>query len=95
MSGNSFVKVGDRAPSFSLPDRDGNPVNLDDFLGEKPIVLFFYPKDDTPGCIAESCAFRDSHAIFQEMGAEVIGLVQIRRPPIDDLLLNISSLLPS
>ena len=74
MSGNSFVKVGDRAPSFSLPDRDGNPVNLDDFLGEKPIVLFFYPKDDTPGCIAESCAFRDSHAIFQEMGAEVIGI---------------------
>lgn len=74
MSGTSPVKVGDRAPSFSIPNQDGSLINLDDLLGKKPIILFFYPKDDTPGCIAESCAFRDSYTVFQGMGAEVIGI---------------------
>ncbi len=68
------VQVGERAPAFTLPNQSDTPVNLDDLLGQKPIVLYFYPKDDTPGCTAESCAFRDSYEIFQEAGAEVIGI---------------------
>ena len=68
------VKVGDRAPSFSLPDQSGTTINLDDMIGKKPIVLYFYPKDDTPGCTKESCAFRDSYEVFQDAGAEVIGI---------------------
>ncbi len=68
------VQVGDPAPSFTLPDQEGNSFNLADLLGKKPIVLYFYPKDDTPGCTAESCAFRDSYTVFQEKGAEVIGI---------------------
>ena len=71
---NSPVQVGDRAPAFTLPNQSGTSVNLSDWLGQKPIVLYFYPKDDTPGCTAESCAFRDSYEVFQEAGAEVIGI---------------------
>ena len=74
MSSSSPVKVGDRAPAFTLPNQSGAAVNLSDLLGNKPIVLFFYPKDDTPGCTAEACAFRDSYEVFQEAGAEVIGV---------------------
>ena len=74
MSNSPSVKVGDRAPSFTLPNQSDNPVNLDDLLGQKPIILYFYPKDDTPGCTAESCAFRDSYEIFQKAEAEVIGI---------------------
>ena len=74
MSNSPSVKVGDRAPSFTLPNQSDTPVNLDDFLGQKPIILYFYPKDDTPGCTAESCAFRDSYEIFQKAEAEVIGI---------------------
>ncbi|NET38304.1 MAG: peroxiredoxin [Cyanothece sp. SIO1E1] len=74
MPNSSSVQVGDRAPAFTLPNQSGTPVNLTDLLGQKPIVLYFYPKDDTPGCTAESCAFRDSYEIFQEAGAEVIGI---------------------
>lgn len=68
------VKVGDLAPDFSLPSQTGETVRLHDFLGQKCVVLYFYPKDDTPGCTAESCAFRDSYEVFQELGAEVIGI---------------------
>ncbi len=74
MSNSSPVQVGERAPAFTLPNQSGTPVNLADLLGQKPIVLYFYPKDDTPGCTAESCAFRDNYEIFQEAGAEVIGI---------------------
>ena len=74
MSNSSPVKVGDRAPTFTLSNQSGAPVKLADWLGSKPIVLFFYPKDDTPGCTAEACAFRDSYEVFQEAGAEVIGV---------------------
>ena len=74
MANSSSVQVGDSAPTFSLPNQFGTLVNLADLLGQKPIVLYFYPKDDTPGCTAESCAFRDSYQIFQEAGAEVIGI---------------------
>jgi len=68
------VKVGDTAPNFTLSSQTGQPVSLTDFQGKKSVVLYFYPKDDTPGCTAESCAFRDSYEVFQESGAEVIGI---------------------
>jgi peroxiredoxin Q/BCP len=68
------IKIGDRAPDFSLPSQSGKTVSLQDFLGKKCVVLYFYPKDDTPGCTAESCAFRDRYEVLQEAGAEVIGI---------------------
>ncbi|PPS44825.1 peroxiredoxin [Chroococcidiopsis sp. TS-821] len=67
------VKVGDIAPDFTLPSQSGTSVKLSDFRG-KSVVLFFYPKDDTPGCTKESCAFRDQYEVFQKAGAEVIGV---------------------
>ncbi len=70
----SSIKVGEKAPDFSLPSQSGETVKLSDFLGKKVVVLYFYPKDDTPGCTKESCAFRDSYEVFQENGAEVIGI---------------------
>jgi peroxiredoxin Q/BCP len=68
------IQIGDRAPNFTLPSQSGNQVSLSDFLGKKAVVVYFYPKDDTPGCTAESCAFRDSYEVFKEVGAEVIGI---------------------
>ncbi len=68
------VKVGDVAPDFTLPSKTGESVSLSDFRGQKAVVLYFYPKDDTPGCTAEACAFRDSYQVFQDAGAEVIGV---------------------
>jgi peroxiredoxin Q/BCP len=74
MAVQSPIKVGDTAPDFSLPSQSGAMVSLKDFVGKKVVVLYFYPKDDTPGCTAESCAFRDSYQVFQDAGAEVIGI---------------------
>lgn len=68
------VKVGDTAPDFTLSSQTGSPVSLKDFRGKKCVVLYFYPKDDTPGCTTESCAFRDSYEVFKTTGAEVIGV---------------------
>ncbi|WP_017662464.1 peroxiredoxin [Baaleninema simplex] len=68
------VKVGDMAPDFTLPSQSGESVSLSDFRGKKAVVLYFYPKDDTPGCTAESCAFRDRYETFTNAGAEVIGI---------------------
>ncbi len=68
------VQVGDSAPDFSLPTQDGNNVSLHDFRGKKAVVLYFYPKDDSPGCTVEACTFRDSYEVFKEAGAEVIGV---------------------
>jgi len=68
------VQVGDKAPDFTLPSQSGEQVRLQDRLGERVVVLYFYPKDDTSGCTAEACAFRDSHEVFTEAGAEVIGI---------------------
>ena len=58
------IGVGDHAPDFTLPSQSGEPVRLSDRLGERVVVLYFYPKDNTPGCTAEACAFRDSHEVF-------------------------------
>jgi thioredoxin-dependent peroxiredoxin len=68
------VQVGDKAPDFTLPSQSGDPVRLSDRLGERVVVLYFYPKDNTRGCTAEACAFRDSHEVFADAGAEVIGV---------------------
>uniref|UniRef100_B8HSQ2 thioredoxin-dependent peroxiredoxin n=1 Tax=Cyanothece sp. (strain PCC 7425 / ATCC 29141) TaxID=395961 RepID=B8HSQ2_CYAP4 len=68
------VKVGDRAPDFTLPSSSGANVSLADFIGKKPVVLYFYPKDETPGCTAQACTFRDEYAVFQDLGAEVLGV---------------------
>ncbi|MBD2533226.1 peroxiredoxin [Nostoc flagelliforme FACHB-838] len=68
------IKVGDTAPNFTLPAQSGSTINLQDFRGKKAVVLYFYPKDDTPGCTAESCAFRDQYEVFKTAGAEVIGV---------------------
>ncbi len=68
------IGVGDRAPDFELPSHRGDTVRLSDYLGDRVVVLYFYPKDETPGCTAEACAFRDSYEVFTEAGAEVIGV---------------------
>ena len=67
------VKVGESAPDFTLMSHLGIPVSLNDFRG-KSVVLYFYPKDDTPGCTTQSCTFRDQYEVFQATGAEVIGV---------------------
>lgn len=68
------IRVGDRAPDFTLPDQWGNLVSLKDYLGSNNVVLYFYPKDKTPGCSKEAAAFRDNHNIFKDLGAEIIGI---------------------
>jgi peroxiredoxin Q/BCP len=68
------IKAGDKAPDFTLPSQTGEPVRLYDRLGERVVVLYFYPKDDTRGCTAEACGFRDSYEAFADAGAEVIGV---------------------
>jgi thioredoxin-dependent peroxiredoxin len=70
----SGVQPGDKAPDFTLPAQGGAPVRLSDRLGERVVVLYFYPKDETPGCTKEACAFRDSYEVFTDAGAEVIGI---------------------
>jgi peroxiredoxin Q/BCP len=68
------VTVGSKAPNFTLPSQLGEMVSLQDFLGDRPVVLFFYPKDDTPGCTKQACVFRDEHEEFGKLDAEVIGI---------------------
>ncbi len=68
------IQVGDRAPDFELTAADGRKVKLSDFRGKKNVVLYFYPASETPGCTIQACAFRDAYSIFQELGAEVIGI---------------------
>ena len=68
-----MLSVGDAAPDFTLPDADGNPISLSDFKGQK-VVLYFYPKDDTPGCTKEACGFRDAQDDYMEANAVVIGV---------------------
>ena len=68
------LKPGDTAPDFTLPDQRGTPVSLGAFKGRRTVVLYFYPKDETRGCTAEACRFRDDFEVFQEAGAEVIGV---------------------
>jgi peroxiredoxin Q/BCP len=69
----AMLDVGDKAPAFSLEDQSGKTVKLSDFKG-KTVVLYFYPKDDTPGCTREACAFRDEHSALRKAGAVVLGV---------------------
>jgi thioredoxin-dependent peroxiredoxin len=68
------VEVGDPAPDFTLPAQSGEQVRLSDVWKRGPVVLYFYPKDETPGCTTEACTFRDSYEAFKEAGAEVVGV---------------------
>ncbi len=74
-----MVKVGDLAPAFTLPDQDGNMQSLSKYLGAYALI-YFYPKDDTPGCTKEACAIRDAWSDFKSVGISVIG---ISADPID------------
>lgn len=67
------LEAGDRAPGFSLKDQDGKVHDLKDYAGTT-VVLYFYPKDDTPGCTKEACSFRDNHEAINEVGAVVLGV---------------------
>jgi peroxiredoxin Q/BCP len=67
------LKAGDKAPDFSVNDQHGNPVRLSDFKGQK-VVLYFYPKDNTPGCTSEACNLRDNHSALQKAGYKVLGI---------------------
>ena len=67
------LKTGDKAPDFSVNDQLGNPVKLSDFKGKK-VVLYFYPKDDTPGCTAEACSLSDNYSALQKAGYVVLGV---------------------
>lgn len=68
-----MLQVGDKAPDFTLKDKDGRDVSLSDFAGKK-VVLYFYPKDNTPGCTRQACAFAGQYRAFQEKNVEVIGI---------------------
>jgi peroxiredoxin Q/BCP len=71
--GSAMIKEGRKAPAFKLPSSDGAELSLEDFKG-KPVVLYFYPKDDTPGCTREACAFRDAQSAIKKTGAVVLGV---------------------
>jgi peroxiredoxin Q/BCP len=68
------VNVGSEAPDFSLNSQNNEKVTLSQFRKKKNVVLYFYPKDETPGCTKEACTFRDSYELFKDLGAEVIGV---------------------
>jgi thioredoxin-dependent peroxiredoxin len=72
--GDPAITVGQQAPDFTLPDASGKTVRLSDYRGKQAVILYFYPKDDTPGCTKEACAFRDQYEDFKAAGAEVIGV---------------------
>ena len=67
------VNLGDVAPDFELPSDTGETVKLSDFRGKR-VVLYFYPKDDTPGCTKEACSFRDNYSVFEDKGITVLGV---------------------
>ncbi|HEY7983586.1 MAG TPA: peroxiredoxin [Ktedonobacterales bacterium] len=73
-SSTAAARVGAPAPDFTLPDQSGAPVRLSDYIGKRVVVLYFYPMDETRGCTAEACSFRDSYEDFTRAGAEVIGV---------------------
>lgn len=68
------IEIGDQIPSFKLPDQNGNQFDIEQFKGRKKMVIYFYPKDDTPGCTKEACSFRDNYEDFKDLDCEVIGI---------------------
>lgn len=85
------VNVGEKAPNFTLPNQDGEMVSLNDYYEKKNVVLFFYPKDFSPGCTTQACYFRDSYEEFTDLGAEVVGVssdsVESHKKFLDEYLL--------
>ena len=73
-AGVAAPRIGQPVPEIDGADFAGNRLKLSDYRGKRVVVLYFYPKDDTPGCTAEACAFRDSYEVFTDAGAEVIGV---------------------
>jgi peroxiredoxin Q/BCP len=69
-----MLKVGDKAPVFTATDHDGKSVSLKSLLSDAIVVLYFYPKDDTPGCTKEACSFRDDFSAFKKAGARIVGV---------------------
>src|SRR5919199_1544953 len=67
-------QVGQPAPEFTLASTEDRDISLADFRGKQSVVLYFYPRDDTPGCTAEACSFRDLRALFNQHGAEILGI---------------------
>lgn len=70
----SQIKTGDKVPSFSLQDQDGKTFDINSVLGKQPLVIYFYPKDETSVCTKEACSFRDAYEQFKQYGAMVIGI---------------------
>jgi peroxiredoxin Q/BCP len=68
------ISIGSPLPSFCLPDQNGEIIDSTQLVGERPLVLYFYPKDDTPGCTAQACSFRDAYQDFVDAGAQVVGV---------------------
>jgi peroxiredoxin Q/BCP len=68
------LKKGDKIPNFKAKDTNGNDFDSHNLVGQKPLVIYFYPKDNTPGCTAQACSFRDQYEDFKDLGAEVIGI---------------------
>ena len=68
------LKVGDELPNFVAIDTNGVAFDSSKLIGKQPVVIYFYPKDNTPGCTAQACSFRDNYQIFKDLGAEVIGV---------------------
>jgi peroxiredoxin Q/BCP len=73
-AGDSVSLVGKKAPAFTLPDQDGKPVSLASLTARGPVVLYFYPKDNTPGCTVEACSFRDNLGAARKLGAQIVGV---------------------
>ena len=69
----THLKIGDKAPAFEAPDQNGETKRLSDYAGKK-LILYFYPKDNTPGCTPEACSLRDGKAVLQEKGFEIVGV---------------------
>ena len=68
------LKVGDTLPNFTAKDTNGTVFDSANYIGKQSLVIYFYPKDNTPGCTAEACSFRDNYQDFKDLGAEVIGI---------------------
>ena len=68
------IKIGSNIPSFTLPDQNGNLFDISSLLGKKNLVIYFYPKDDSPGCTAQACSFQDQFEVFKEADAVIIGI---------------------
>ena len=69
-----MIKIGDKIPNFTAKDLNGNNFDIQNYIGKKPLVIYFYPKDNTTGCTIQACSFRDQYQDFTDLGAEVIGI---------------------